>query len=153
MKIKVQEQRKFAKSYLQIGGSNTNGTCGNGSDESTHDSYIVLDEFFNKKISSIATGDFHTIVVCEVFKQGKDETSINTNSGNTDVIGFGLNQHGQVDSMPSHDSILYPKVFLQALNYPIFVQPMKNDRTLLIYLWLHKVYNQRENFKMPEVQT
>jgi hypothetical protein len=69
-----------------------------------------LDETYAKKISSVATGDFHTLVVCEVFSQSKSTDSINVDGGSTDIIGFGLNQHGQVDSIPSEDSVGYPKI-------------------------------------------
>ena len=108
--MKIQEQKKNSKSYIQIGGNNTHGSWGNGSDESTKESFVVINELINKKISSIATGDFHTIVVAELLKSEKDLENINTDIGDTDVIGFGFNKHGQVDGIPSQDSILYPKV-------------------------------------------
>lgn len=110
IKVKVQQEKPTSKSYMQIGGNNTNGTCGNGSDESTKDHYIALDELYAKKISSVATGDFHTLIVCEILKQDKETDGVNTNVGDTDIIAFGLNQHGQVDAIPSQDSVLYPKV-------------------------------------------
>ena len=109
IKIKVDSQKTDQMNYMQIGGSNTNGTCGIGNDESTKDSYKALNEFYNCKISSVATGDFHTLVICEVMTT-KDSKEIDTNAGNTDILSFGLNQYGQVDGIPSFESILYPKV-------------------------------------------
>ena len=43
-------------------------------------------------------------------KSEKDSEIIAKDIGETDVIGFGFNQHGQVDGIPSQDSILYPKI-------------------------------------------
>lgn len=110
LKVKVEQKKKGVKSYMQIGGSNINGTCGNGSDESTKDRYSTLDEMYAKKISSVATGDFHTLIVCEILSNTKNTDSIDIGAGSTDIIGFGLNQHGQVDSIPSEDSVVFPKI-------------------------------------------
>jgi hypothetical protein len=109
IKIKVQNKQKSAKNYFLIGGNNTNGTCGIGSDEPTHDMYVPLDELFAKKISSVATGDFHTLVVCQTFQKNSQ----------TDIIGFGMNQQGQIDGNPAEESILSPKI----ISYFIGKQP------------------------------
>ena len=58
----------------------------------------------------MATGDFHTLVVCETFKDQDNENSVNTNVGDTDIISFGLNQYGQINGTPSEKSVLEPRI-------------------------------------------
>ncbi|CAI2379944.1 unnamed protein product [Moneuplotes crassus] len=110
LKIKIEQKKVSSKSYMQIGGSNINCTVGIGTDESTKEKYITLDELYSKKISSIATGDFHTLIICENLGEKDGNDKINTNVGDTDIIAFGLNQHGQVNSVPSEESVKTPKI-------------------------------------------
>ena len=93
---KIKQPGQF--NQFKVTGSNINGSLGIGSEDESTTRVHHLYHFNNRKVYSVAVGDFHTLMVasgCNCVDPVKDRCLGQTECNNgADVYSWGFNMHG-----------------------------------------------------------
>ena len=112
---KVRTPPGISFNQFKVTGSNLNGSLGIGTEDDGSSKVYQLHQFNNKKVYSVAVGDFHTLAVasgCNCTDPIKDRCCLGQyecNSG-ADLYSWGFNMHGQCNGLPSDKPLLEPQI-------------------------------------------
>ena len=115
---------------------------GTGKNETNSEKVYSLEKFINKKIYSLAVGDYHTILIASgcncvetINGTSKECKGRNECNGGCDVYGWGQNNHGSVNGIPSEEDVSTPKVvpyFNSRKSLPISLVAICRSRSIAV---------------------